>query len=199
MILVKGTMTVGLLGKIISSILICVLIIYLFTTFFPEIFGGDFCRSKQAENTNKLISEAYGAKSTGTPSYTVLGCLEYIDFSSGIYCRYQVEKLNEGDGQTHRCYEVLGVGQKDGNCVDDQSSADEKADIDGVFITDKDGTQQKFACQQHRGILRPFPGGPNTFEVISEIDDGKGGNLYRLTPGRYVVQTGPYSIKFLDR
>lgn len=169
---------------ILASVFIVVVVIILLSNFLPDIFGSKFCVQKQIGNVNSIVNEAVSTRSTIIRNFDVETCIESIDFTS-IRCSL-IQKFPESVSE-HRCFEFIEVGQASGNCIEDPAKIPPNIQ-NPVYVGE--------GCSNHKGTLFTLPGGFSIFD----IQPYKRGNIdvYNFKPGRYSVEIGPYSIKFLQ-
>ena len=187
------------MGKIMIVVFIVGVIIILLMTFLPRSFD-TFCVNKQFESINDVISDASFTRSITIKPFVVESCMEFVDFSA-VKCTNPDEFYESSLEGDRRCYETLRVGQVQGNCEDiglkcesvceDKDACGEDCDpnmpkCEGDFSCSAD-------CSLRKGSFNVLPGNYDVLEITSE-----GQNL-KLTPGRYSVEIGPYSVKFLGK
>jgi len=197
---------VEFMGRILIAIFIVGVIIILLMTFLPDVFFGSFCRNGQAERINNMFADASSTRSHTIKSFVVESCVEYIDFTE-TKCTIGAHVGSIG---TSRCYEVLYVGEDESNCADAGVACDkeslrsciEDCGPRDVGLKCKDdciasNCADDNYCSSHKGLFAPIPGGQLTFE-ITPYCDGSGCDGLRYKTGKYSVEIGPYSIKFLN-
>lgn len=161
---------VEFLGKVLISVFIIGIIIILLATFLPEFVNQD-CKNKQVQSINSIVNDAIAARASKTiKNFVVQSCVEYVEFD--ILCKQQVPQAKSLQIEEKKCYEVLLVGQNEGNCKD----------FEGLEF-----------CNAHKGTLGTFPGGYGLFEISPESQ------LKKLTPGTYTAEIEPYSINFVPK
>lgn len=184
-------------GRIMAAAFVIVMIVILLQTFLPNVFSKTLCYQKQIDSLNALINDATASRSTAIESFSVESCVAYVDFRD-IQCQ------KGASTEVQRCVEILPVGQNDGNCYTTvKSGIQDPANL--VKICDADKCDDKGdSCSSHKGNLIPLPGGHSVFEVTghSTSTQNPDGTVTEdplmLKPGRYGVEVGPYSIKFLQ-
>lgn len=194
------------IGFVLFAIFVIGVVVILLMTFLPDLVHGNYCRQKQAQTINAMFADASSTRSHTIKAFVVESCVEYIDFAA-TKCS---PGARVGSTGVSRCYEVLYVGESKGNCADAAVACDEELlnrCIEGCGIRDaglrcKDKcTKSNCAaaadyCSTRRGLFAPIPGGPLAFEISPYCDD-LGCRELRYGPGKYSVEIGPYSIKFL--
>ena len=186
----KGAIAgVELMGKILISVFIIGVIVILFMTFLPNVFQGSFCIDKQRQNINDIFGDAVSKSTTTIRDFTVESCVEYVDFAP-VSCK------SPGTDDEKRCYEVGFVGGLGKSNCADYNVRLMKPNDDGVWeeVKEKVGDQEVEYCDVHRGQFAPLSGRINTFDVVP--CDSCGDNM-RYKPGKYAVEVGQYSVKFV--
>lgn len=165
----KGAVSGEFLGKILISVFMVGVVIILLATFLPEFVNQD-CKNKQVQSINSIVNDAIAARASKTiKNFVVQSCVEYVEFD--ILCKQQVPQAKSLQIEDKSCYEVLLVGQNEGNCKD-------FGELD---------------CNAHKGTLGTFPGKRGLFEISPESQ------LKKLTPGTYTAEIEPYSINFVPK
>lgn len=180
----KAMSAVEFVGFVIAVVFIIGVIVILLYTFLPQ-FSADVCRTTQIEDINKMFSDAQATNSRTIRQFVVQSCMEFVDFSE-LECKTRI--LFPEREEIKRCYEFLEVGQVVGNCADFESL--KKYDVDGKEIPQ--------TCEQHKGTLGKIPESFGTFDISCNECSAQQNLDLRYKPGRYSVEIGPYSIKFLQ-
>lgn len=206
------------LGAIMASAFIIIVTVILLQNFLPSVFGETLCAQKQIDTMNGIVNTAVAARSTTVRDFTVENCIEYVDFTNVLCEKGANPRFGRSSG-SQTCYEILKVGQVDGNCytqtkvqtedptnlvtllckqVPDPEDPNCKPTPNSNCKLIKDPSC-KDDCSLHKGTLIPFPGGINTFEVLPYRDsESNTPSSLKYGPGKYLIEIGPYSIKFLQ-
>ena len=174
--------------KVIISTLIIIVVSILLSTILPKGLT-EVCATKQVERINDLFTQAVTTHSTSIVTFIVDDCIEFVSFQPNI-C-----------GDSKYCYEILKVGQTNGNCEESNVRGLEYKDDNtneynhinsAIFCKDKLGTFYeaqdnifKISTQEFKVEINPLPTEINPLTT-------------KLPKGKYFVEISPNLITFTD-
>lgn len=168
------------MGKILITVFVVGMVVILLQIFLPATYNDGACPARQAENLLDLFEEAESARYTVVKEFSIEGCVEYIDFSP-ISC------TPEGsDGETRRCYEILAVGQVEGNC---------KKMVCGGLDECPTCTDPLTNQLTKKGNFWSVPGPYDNIDIQCPGCEG-GPTRWKFKSGKYSVRIGPHSLEF---
>lgn len=177
----KGTSTAETVGYILIVTFLIVVIFILLQEFLPSVFEGSACKTKQVSDINGLVSDAIGTRASQTyKDFQVQTCVEHIDFNLPQANCFEYTNVRSGTTTTdHGCFEILFVGQTQGNCKD--------------AVKMVDGTDNTIFCNDHKGTFYPLPGGQEAIQISTPA----GGKL--LPKVQYTAVVKPFELDFIGK